>query len=283
MGFALPDGTHPLPGPEYEGSGDPVWIEVPLSEGGALNEVDSYVPYGRWRERIVPELSTPAVSAGQVGLYGLTLALQRLWKAVTPDTQGQGEEVAKESPEDTRDRHATAVASVYDALEWIHSLDEHFRLAGRYRSAIDLDVSSGEFVMAALGARNACHHGLRQVVGYVDVARPIYVARNFRWEHSGEYSEDVHDTQLRWVMKLPEREEAHAEGGTIRSPVLENAFEKHFAGREVRNCIAIVGDFFFCTVLNRAINRSSIFTPADNVVTIDPRPKSDDAFTTGRV
>lgn len=163
------------------------------------------------------------------------------------------------------------VSATYDALEWIHSVDEHYRQDAVYSSPTDIDSEAGGFILGALGARNASHHGLRQVVEYVEVERPLYAARNYRWEHTGMYAPDTTDSQLRWIRELPLRQEVNGDPGTIRSRRLEQAFLNRLSGREVRNSLAMVSEFLFFTARNRPLPPSTILTADQHASNIDRR------------
>lgn len=87
-----------MPGPEYSDTGDPQWIDVPLVDRGAFNNVDFFLPYGRWRERLYNSTARP-LSAREVALHGLFDALQRAIKAISPDANRRPGDTLQESQE----------------------------------------------------------------------------------------------------------------------------------------------------------------------------------------
>lgn len=154
-------------GPELEDSGDPQWIQPEYAAGGALPG-DGYLSYGRWRERIPPTATHPAdLNPRTMCRAGLRQALRRLFEAMSlPHST-----VAAAGPVDD-DPTVRAIIATYDALEWVHTFNEYARAASLYRNATDLDPVNGSFVEGAIGARNASHHGMRRVIGIVEVKGP---------------------------------------------------------------------------------------------------------------
>jgi len=253
-------------GPDYEDTGDPSWIEPQQAVGGMLSG-DLFSPYGRWRERIYePREADPPTSFG-IGLMGLVAALERLFAAVVIDAADPATQDS-EPVNAGRQRRITAIAAAYDALEWTHSLDELCRRAGKYQRAPDLDPVGGPIVLGAIGARNASHHGLRQVVDIVDVARPLYEATGNRLVRSPRLSESMVTKQVRWVENLPLP--------PLNVPSQESAYLEHLAGREVRNTFILIRNFFFASVLERDDQRAPLFTAASAPPHIDPRSVVDE-------
>lgn len=271
-----------VPGPEDLESGDPAWIEPELRSQGALNG-DGYSAYGRWKARYYSEDAHLADTHPlTVGLVGLRAAMARLerevldmakrWReardapaTIEPEEPGP----APTAPND--DPIVRAVVAVYDALEWIHSLDEHLKNAGVYANAADIDPVAGAFVEGAIGARNASHHGLRRVVGAVSVPPSAYVAVGRRWLLDREAAPEPTVVQVRWVNELPRRTEAkHAGKPALRIPQQEAAYADHLAGREVRNTLLTCWGFFLYRIHGEPIPEGMVFTPAAGPPPIDP-------------
>lgn len=255
-------------GPDYADSGDPEWIEPEIKAGGAL-EPDFYVGWGRWRARIFPP--DDHISDNQplaLGLSGLAIAVTRLFEILgnlpspLPDETGQ-------NPGETPT--VKAIVAVYDALEWVHSLNDHLTRAKTYQFASEIDAELGPYVEGLLAARNASHHGLRRVVGFVPVEMSIYKVHGNRWVHTGGYTDGAAITQLRWVRALPPRPEA----GEQDRPVLRYAdqiaaYVEHLAGRDVHNTFRAAGAFFFDAVRGRDVDPDTLYGPAHHPPPIDP-------------
>lgn len=257
-------------GPEFGESGDPAWGEAPLRDRGAYSEIDIYTGWGRWKERIYP--SDPHAADSNpfaLGRFGLQMASMRLHQALRPPEESAGEVDAK----DLHHRRTTAaIVAVYDALEWVHSLHDHLIESGRYKRPADVDATYGPYVEGVIGARNASHHGLRRVVGFIDVARPIYAAKGTRWVHTGTYADRDPDRQLRWVETLPVRSETGADKTqALRYASQSSAFEQHLAGREVRNTFAAVNAFYFYALDGKEPPADHFFGPMINLPPIDPQ------------
>ncbi len=239
-----------------------------MKAGGAL-EPDLYMGWGRWRARIFP--SDDHVSDNQplaLGLSGLAVAVTRLFEILAnlpsplPDENGQ-------NPGGTPT--VKAIVAVYDALEWVHSLNDHLTSANAYRPASEIDAELGPYVEGLLAARNASHHGLRRVVGFVPVEMSIYKVHGNRWIHTGTYTDGSAITQLRWVRALPPRPEP----GEQDKPVLRYAdqiaaYVEHLAGRDVHNTFRAAGAFFFDAVRGRDADPDTLYGPAHHPPPIDP-------------
>lgn len=232
-------------GPEYGDTGDPAWIRPRLREGGAVSGRDGYLPAsGRWRERLYSDESHPAdVNPFIVGRVGLRLAVDTLWR-VLHSSEGQAEPATH--LEADRDPVVLAMVATYEAMEWVHSLDEHLRAEGRYERASDLDPVYGGYVDGVIGARNASHHGLRRVIGVMGVTRPTYAARGPLWVHTGTLN-DIEYPSVRWLRTLPSRTEAKYVDDTtpIYSLRQLQEFEKHLSGREVGLTLRAAMGFFY--------------------------------------
>lgn len=253
-------------GPEFNDSGDPAWIEPPLAVGYALPG-DQYTGYGRWRERIFPtETHLADKNPLTIGRVGLRRALARLDEVLSPSTQSPENPVTP-----NEDELVSAMVGLYDSLEWIHSLNEHVVKIGRYRNPSDLHAALGAMVNGAVAARNASHHGLRRVVGIVEVPRAIYQATTNRWVHTGTYDSSRPDLQVRWVEKLPMRSEpGEDQVKALFSAKQERDFTEYLAGREVRHTIRLVFEFFLYTIDGKTAPPNLYFGPATNPPMIDP-------------
>lgn len=255
-------------GPEWNDSGDPEWIEAELKEGGAYSGIDMYVPWGRWRERIFDDSSHPAdanpLVLGRVGLRRATHAVSEAQKdGGTPE----------DSSLPDQDPVVQALLATYEALEWIHSLDEHLKLDGRYGNAVDVDPLYGAYVEGAIGARNASHHGLRRVLSTIPVARPIYKAQGDRWVHTGAFHDQGPLPSLRWRRTLPPRMESGTprDARIIYSERQLEAFHEHMAGREVTMTLYAVIAFFYLSIDGRPVPPEFLSAPSWHPPTIDPR------------
>jgi len=181
------------------------------------------------------------------------------------------EQLAEQPTSPSQDPIVKAIVAAYEALEWVHSLDEHLILDGKYSRASSLDPVNGPLVEGAIGARNASHHGLRRVIGIVHVARPIYAAIGARWVHQGTYADGESDLQIRWVRDLPMRiEEGAEEVSAIRSTRQLQNFNEHLAGREVRHTFNAIAAFFFHSIMGRSAPPEMFFGPAAHPPPIDP-------------
>ncbi|MFE4948668.1 hypothetical protein ACFQ9V_01020 [Leifsonia sp. NPDC056665] len=166
---------------------------------------------------------------------------------------------------------AQAIVAVFDALEWVHSLHDHLRSDGRYGRPSDLDEDLGNYVEGLIGARNASHHGLRRVVGFVPVAMSVYKVEGGRGVHTGSYAEASPLLQLRWLRFLPQRpEEIHQEKPILRVTDQITAYEEHLAGRDVRNRFTAALAFFFDALEGRRSSPDTLHGPAENPPPIDP-------------
>lgn len=238
-----------------------------MKPGGAYPG-DIYVAPGRWRERLAPPNpssfdDTPLT----VGRSGLASALSRLRGALYPMVAPGQSRTQQQSDQAL----LSAVTATYDALEWVHSLDEHLRVSGRYTTALSEDPTCGGFVEGAIGARNASHHGLRRVVGFVDVPSPKYVAEGRRWTHTGEYDSTWSVAQVRWVSQLPLRTEPKETGkSALRWTKQEQSFIEHLAGRDVRNTFNALTAFFFYALDGKPLPSDLFFGPATSPPPIDP-------------
>lgn len=263
-------------GPEYRDTGDPSWFEASLAPGGAFSG-DRYIGRGRWKDRIYPTGEHAADrNPLTVGHVGLRSAMTRLHAALYPSEATAPEPVGAEAGTPNADPTIRAMVAVYDALEWIHSLNEHLRLDGRYKRATDVDPWAGEFVLGAIGARNASHHGLRRVVGRVDVQWPVYVAEGTRWVHTGQLSDHA-GIDVRWVEHLPPRpEESEVDKPALTYPSQVDAFEKHLAGRDVYNTLTVCWAFFRFRVLGEPLPADMIWGPASRAPNIDPAQPATD-------
>lgn len=254
-------------GPEFLDSGDPEWGEAPLREDGAFSGVDLYVGWGRWRERIYPSGTHPADSDPlALGRTGLRVAFAQLHTALFPGNRADPQPGS--ATNDLLEATTVAVQAVYEALEWAHSLHDYLVKNGRYSKPTEINAELGAYVAGALGARNASHHGLRRVVGFVDVPRPIYAARASRWVHTGTYADTAVDRQLRWVKKLPPPPLDHA--------WQEKAYEDHLAGREVRNTFAALLGFFIWVIDGHPVPSGLLYGPGNDWPPIGLRYLSDE-------
>lgn len=255
-------------GPEYGDTGDPAWIRPGLRERGARSGVDLYSSVGRWRERLYSDYRHPAdVNPFIVGRVGLRLAVDKLWQELTL-SDGDKSEV---DPIPERDPIVLAMIATYEAMEWVHSLDDHLKADGRYEHASDIDPVFGGYVQGVIGARNASHHGLRRVLGVVTVARPIYAATGPLWVHTGTTG-DVTDQSVRWLPTLPQRTEAkHADDTQpIYSARQLRAFEEQLAGREVRLTMRAAIAFFYFSLRGKEVPRDWTAAPSWHPPPMDP-------------
>lgn len=259
-----PSGT--VSGPDFNDSGDPEWIEPPLAVGYAYPG-DQYTGYGRWKERIFPTAAHLAdKNPLTIGRVGLRRALSRLDEVLAPSTQNPGAPVTPNN-----DELVSAMVGLYNALEWVHSLNEHVSKSGKYSDPSDLHSELGAMVNGVVAARNASHHGLRRVVGIVEVPRAIYQATATRWVHTGTYDESQPDLQVRWVEKLPMRSEpGEDQTKALYSAKQEKDFIIHLGGREVRHTLRSVFEFFVYTIDGKTAPPGLYFGPASNPPMIDP-------------
>lgn len=260
-------------GPEAEISGDPVWILPQIRTGGAYPG-DRFHVRGRWKQRIWPTGTHPADwNHYMVGRVGLLQAWQRLYEALgraektmtSTDVSG-----ASSNPHD--DPIAQAMVAAYEAMEWIHSLDEHLLKDGRYQTASDLDQIAGAIVEGVIAARNASHHGLRRVVGVARVPDTVYVAlADLRWELTDRSDTASGFLSIRWLQGIPSRAELgiDANEAVLRSKRQHQAYLDHLAGREVRSTIGVAAGFMLYTVSGR-LAPASIENPADHPPHISP-------------
>ena len=262
-------------GPEDPESGDPLWIEPEYAEGGA-HTGDGLIAYGRWKARYFPtDRHLADDHAFTMGRVGLRAAMTRLAEAVGRVREAMADgPVAPPGPDEpvNDDPIVQMIVAVYDALEWIHSLDEHLRQDGAYKRATEKDPVIGAFVEGAIGARNASHHGLRRVVGAVRVPASAYVAVRDRWVLDDRHGLEREIVQVRWVEKLPLRTEAKHAGtdSALRIPEQEGAYEQHLAGREVQNTLLTCWVFFRFTVMGEPVPPGIFITPGLYPPNIDP-------------
>lgn len=261
-----------IAGPEFNESGDPEWIEPEYREGGAFSG-DQYSNYGRWRERLFPIGDHAADSNPlHLGRVGLHQAMVRLHDAFSVIGGYAAADVLNRLG--GSDPTVLAIIATYDALEWVHSLDDHLKRTGRYKRATAIDQVHGPYVLGAVGARNASHHGLRRVVGVVDVPRAVYKAEGRRWVHTGTYNTQFTDIQVRWTEFLP-LESGGDSPNPLRYPDQEQAFRDYLAGRDVRNTFNSILTFFSYSLEGSTPDVSLIFGPAVNPPPIDPVSFSD--------
>lgn len=246
-------------GAEYQETGDPEWIDAGIGHPGALPG-DLWAMRGRWRERIYPtEKHLADVNQDVVCRVGLRQALDRLWDAVNVKDPNPTAFGGKANDDPT----VVAMIATYDALEWIHSFDEYLRKEEKtYESPSKFDPVHGPYVEGALGARNASHHGVRRVVGLVDVQGPIYALDGRRWTRTGLLTPQSF-AEVRWVEELP--------GEPLRSKVQQAAYSTYLAGRNVRNTFAALFGFFFFSVVGEAVPDGTISTHVQLAPAVDPR------------
>lgn len=262
-------------GPESPSTGDPEWIEPVLAEGGAINR-DRLYAFGRWKARYYPtDKHLADDNPLTMGRVGLRAAMARLGETVSAARQAMADGPVEEPGVDepvNEDPTVKIIVAVYDALEWIHSLDEHMKREGKYENATDLDAVLGAYVEGAIGARNASHHGLRRVVGAVRVPPASYVAVRERWVLDEVDGLEASVVQVRWVEKLPLRIEAKEAGksGALRRPEQEAAYEEHLAGREVLNTLMRCWAFFLHTVVDQPVPPSMLEAWGPMAANIDP-------------
>jgi len=252
-------------------------------EGGAYTG-DIYSAYGRWKARHYPvDRHLADDNPLTVGRVGLRAAMGRIDEATRHVSEAARQEqsdapeehldtTSEQTPAANDDPIVQTIVAVYDALEWIHSLDEHLKNDGRYKDATELDPVAGAFVEGAIGARNASHHGLRRVVGAVNVPASTYVAHGPLWVLSNEPGPVRHRfVQVRWVEDLPGRIEAkHAGKAALRIPDQLTAYQTHLAGREVRNTLLTCWGFFLYSVDGEEIPPEMVFSPGIYPPNIDP-------------
>lgn len=255
-------------GPEFDESGDPTWIEPEIQVGGAL-EGDSYTGWGRWRARIYPPSAhisdSNPLTIGRVGLWTAVNRVSQVLNSLA--TSLPDEEAMKPSESPT----LQAVVAVADALEWVHSLHDHLTYKGEYRRPSELDAELGPYIEGLIGARNASHHGLRRVVGFVTVPMSVYAVKGRRWVHTGTYAETAPSLQLRWIQSLPPRSERRERGKpALRYADQIDAFERNLAGRDVRNTFNASIAFFFSAIAQQTWSPDTLYGPAAAPPPIDP-------------
>lgn len=107
--------------------------------------------------------------------------------------------------------------------------------------------------------------------------RAIYKVKNARWEHSGTYSNEHVDEQVRWVERLPLRTEpGESQKPALRYKDQEDAYNKHLAGREVRNTFRCILLFFAYTARGVKPPSNYLFTPAQVPPPLSPSATTQD-------
>lgn len=220
-----------------------------------------YSAWGRWKERIYPTGQHPA------DLNQQTMCRAGLRSAYLRFSAIMGELNTTLDPTQPAQNDATAraIIATYDVLEWVHTFNEYLIAEGKYRTATDIDAVHGPYVQGAIGARNASHHGIRRVVGIVEVPRSSYELQGKRWvylEDAGVESEHALVPQVRWVQTLPPP--------PLRFTLQTETFEKYLAGREVWNTFSSIVAFLFYRVDGETPPNDLLFGPAPHAPNIAP-------------
>lgn len=200
---------------------------------------DPFESVDSWREVRPPNDKHPFdVDPTSLGRTGFAVAYQRFEEALEP----RGNEEFKTSrPDVLKWITAQATFAVYEALEWTHSL--HDTLRSTSGNGYDEDVwpsqrdpELGPLVEGALGARNAIHHGLRRVVGYIVQPLPLV---------DGVAPHPATVRHLRWVeeVPIPTRDGKPVQRGKDARRFAD-AFNDHVRGLDVRNTLRAINAYF---------------------------------------
>lgn len=189
---------------------------------------DPFAALDSWSEKRPPTDHHPFdVDPLRLGRTGFAVAYNRLHEELS--TLGN-EEPKFGRPEVRRAITSRTMLALYELLEWSHSIHDLLReTRPDYRAKFpgETDHDYGRFVEGALGARNAVHHGLRRLAGYVEHRMPVV---------DGIYPFPPVVRHLRWVSSLPAQQEDNAR--------FREAFNQHLAGTDVRTTFRIANAYF---------------------------------------